>query len=364
MISRHWLTLVRAGTLLALLTSAALLLHYVDPAGATSFCGDGSGCEAVRKQAPRLFGLPHFVPLSGVVGFVLLLWASFLSNPRKALLLPALSGGVIGLGLLGYQAFAIGEFCSLCLLVDTLALGIAGAAVALWRTSTPQAEPLRGWAWGGLFALSLNTPAVWDKLRPEEGLPPALAELQQAGALTVIEFVDLQCPHCRRFTPVLESELELIEKPVHLVRLHVPLAFHPLAQPAARAALCGRSLGKPELEERLLTLPLSEDVWFEHAKALGLDATAFENCLSSDATTTTLAEHRALFDATDMHALPLTYVGNQRIEGAADGATVHRAVSKALHPSTSVPGWLFTLGVVAIVRVLVLVGRKRESRAS
>ncbi len=361
LVLRHLLTLVRVATLLALLTSTALLWHYLAPSESASFCGVGSGCEAVRKHAPKVFGLSHFVPLAGVVGFALLFWSAFLSNPKRTVLVPAVIGGAVAVGLLLLQAVSIGEFCWMCVVVDMLGIGIALAAIALFRTDTPQAEPIRGWAWAGLFALAINTPTAWDKVRPADDLPEALQQLQEPGKLTVVEFVDLQCPHCRRFNPILEAELARSEVPVAFHRVHVPLSIHPLAETAARAAVCAHHLGKgEEMEERLLTQPLVPEVWFAHAVTLGLGRQTLEECLQAERTDKTVAEHRALFDATGSHSLPLTFVGNQRIQGAGDAAIVHRAVRRALEPRTAVPGWLFVSALCALSALLIGAGRWRR----
>src|SRR5690606_4331139 len=119
------------------------------------------------------------------------------------------------------------------------------------------------------------------------------------GAVTVVEFIDIQCPHCRRLHPVLKAEMQRLSRPVVLQRYHKPLSFHPLAEDAARAGICGSTLGRGEnLTDLLLEQPLTRDVWLRHASTLGLDADEFKRCLTSQQTTDTLNQHAEIYAAT------------------------------------------------------------------
>ncbi len=74
--SRVWLLVIRIASLFAILTSAALLTHYLAPE-TTGFCSVRSGCEAVRKSALGSSVTPHFIPLSGVVAYTVVYWLTF-----------------------------------------------------------------------------------------------------------------------------------------------------------------------------------------------------------------------------------------------------------------------------------------------
>lgn len=127
--------------LLGALTSGLLLLQHngeTEAAAAVSqICGDGqvtSGCETVA-QSPysRVFGVPLaaiglFFYLSLLVLLILGLLAPEVRDTAAAAAL-ALTGIALltDLGLLAIQAFAIKDFCKLCLLTYVLNIGVVFA---------------------------------------------------------------------------------------------------------------------------------------------------------------------------------------------------------------------------------------------
>jgi protein-disulfide isomerase len=64
--------------------------------------------------------------------------------------------------------------------------------------------------------------------------PGRLARGPAAAPVTIVEYTDFQCPYCRFGAKTLEEVLARYEGQVRLVVKHVPLAFHPMARPAAR----------------------------------------------------------------------------------------------------------------------------------
>jgi protein-disulfide isomerase len=106
--------------------------------------------------------------------------------------------------------------------------------------------------------------------------------------ITLVEFTDLQCPYCNRFTTTTFEQLRkaYIETGrVRFVSRDFPLEFHPQALPAARAVRCAGDQGK-FWEMRLAFLrnaarigpPLFQDT----ATELKLDLKAFNACLSAN----------------------------------------------------------------------------------
>ncbi len=105
--------------------------------------------------------------------------------------------------------------------------------------------------------------------------------------LTLVEFTDLQCPYCNRFTT---TSFEQIRKTyidtgkLRFVSRDFPLDFHPQAMPAARAARCAGDQGKFwELRMALLrnASKLSPALITATATELKLDMKAFASCIAS-----------------------------------------------------------------------------------
>jgi len=139
---------------------------------------------------------------------------------------------------------------------------------ALERVSPPAGQPAK------------DPRASIDDLRgPVMGKPDA--------PLTLVEFTDLQCPYCNRFTLTTFAQIKAayIDKGlVRFVSRDFPLDFHPQALPAARAARCAGEQGK-YYEMRLALLRdaarLSPAVIASAADQLKLDMGAFTPCAAS-----------------------------------------------------------------------------------
>jgi protein-disulfide isomerase len=73
--------------------------------------------------------------------------------------------------------------------------------------------------------------------------------------VTIVAFVDLQCPFCARVLPTLEKlQNEYGPQRLRLVVKHLPLAFHPQARPAAEAAQAVMAMRGPGAFFRFVTL--------------------------------------------------------------------------------------------------------------
>jgi protein-disulfide isomerase len=125
-----------------------------------------------------------------------------------------------------------------------------------------------------------------DLERPRVELRPGGPSRGPADAkVTVVEFSDFQCPFCQRAKPVLDEIAKRHPNDVRIVYRHMPLdALHPRARASAEASACAdegnkfweyhdklfannRALGEPELRK--------------YAAEVGLDAKAFDECLTT-----------------------------------------------------------------------------------
>jgi predicted DsbA family dithiol-disulfide isomerase len=167
-----------------------------------------------------------------------------------------------------------------------------------------------------------TTPKV---IHDEIGLTPR-------GEVTVVDFVDFECPFCRMTHAEIQPILQPYREKVRLVRRQVPLRMHPHALDAARAACCGEQLGKGEaMADALFT---SEDLTREGcekiAGQLGLPLDAFRNCVTSPATDASIESDRTEFKAAGGYALPTIWIDETPIVGAQGGEVVSRVLHQAL----------------------------------
>ena len=67
---------------------------------------------------------------------------------------------------------------------------------------------------------------------------------RQGARITLVEFADYECPHCKRFQPVLRQIVDEFHGEVKLYFKHYPLPQHNIARAAAEAAVAAQKQGK------------------------------------------------------------------------------------------------------------------------
>jgi uncharacterized membrane protein/predicted DsbA family dithiol-disulfide isomerase len=327
-----------AGSLLpvvaGLVASAMLVVDYLRPTPV--FCVEGGGCDALRHTAIATpLGIP--LPLFGIVGFLAIGVASLLRGPRARVAQLGLSviAGMVGLSLLVVQ-FRLGKLCPFCCVAD--ASGILSAMVAsarLWLASEAPAPRVLTYGGAAIMVLAPIVPLVAGfRASP---VPQVIRdELAQSppGVLTVVDFVDFECPFCRMTHPELEAVLEAHAGHVRLVRRQVPLKMHPHAMDAARGACCAEKLGKGEAMANALFTAPDEDLTpggcEKLAERVGLSLEPYRACVSDPATDALIAADKAEFQAAGGFALPTLWIGEVQIVGAQPQERIEEAFAGAM----------------------------------
>jgi protein-disulfide isomerase/uncharacterized membrane protein len=332
-----WASLVPATV--GLVASGILFIDYVRPLPV--FCAEGGGCDAVRRSAWAMpLGVP--MPILGVAGFLALGAVCALPGrvARVAQLVVAAAAAVAGLGLLLVQALSIGRFCPYCCVVD--ASGVVSAIVAgvrLWRI--PEAAPFRltPYVGGGVLVTSLvATLMVGFRAPPRASSVPTIIgeELTHTprGSVTVVDFVDFECPFCRMTHAALEPILDSHAGRVRVVRRQVPLKSHVHALDAARAACCAELLGKGDaMADALFSSPVADltpDGCEKLAERVGLELGKYRACVDNPATDERIERDRAVFKEAGGYALPTIWIGDQQLVGAQSAAALSSALETAL----------------------------------
>ena len=126
-----------------------------------------------------------------------------------------------------------------------------------------------------------------DKTPVEVRVKDAMAMGKADAPLTMVAFVDYECPFCRRFDvdtfPRIKKEFIDTGKLRYVVR-DLPLEFHPRAQKASEASYCAADQGKYwEMRDVLVQnqQKLDPESLVAHAKGLGLAEAEFRKCLDS-----------------------------------------------------------------------------------
>ncbi len=365
------LSWIRILALVALAASAALYIDY--RTGEQAFCS-ASGCGEVRRSGfGYLLGRAELpVPLLGLLGFGGLFSVSLLRAGRwreRLVLGMSLAGGLGALGFIALMAFAIGSFCWLCMVADTMALFIAAGAIlrhVLYGAVSPEAghraaELLQPWAWVALCFAAVGGPLLWPHVRPVPPVPGGIAELYVPDKINVVEFADFQCGHCRDLHPRLKAIVAEYGDRVAFLRMHKPLGSHPHSREAARASVCADEQGRGEaMADRLFEAKeLSRAANREWAEQLALDVAAFDECVADPATDARIDREARLLTGPDFLGLPTTFVQGRKIVGSRGDEVIRDALRLAGkgEGNRGIPGWVFLTLLVATAAGVVALGR-------
>ncbi len=331
-----WLTVVLAAA--ALVASAILLVDYVRPAPV--FCEASGGCGRVKAT---IFARPLGVPLPaiGLIGMLGVGLAALVPGRGARITQAALAsvGGLAALLLFGVQA-RMGVLCPFCAVVDGAAIALAVLAIVRWRKAwdPPSGRLIPSVATLGMVA-SIGVPfAIGFQLRAIPGdVPAAIADemrLTGRGRVTVVDFVDFECPFCRMTHAELAPLLAQRKDKVRVARKHVPLRMHPHAMDAAKAACCGEVLGKGDEMADALFEAQPQDLTVEGceriAKEHGLDLDAFRACVNDPATAARIEKDKEAFRAVKGHGLPTIWIDGAKLEGAQDRESLASTLDAAI----------------------------------
>ncbi len=331
---------LRAAVFSGLGTSALLVAEYRDPI----LCTADGGCGVVRNSpyaAP--FGIP--LPLIGVLFFLIALCAIAIPRARRRLLLPlSLAGSVAGLSYLAIQAFVLHAFCPMCLVVDVSAL-LLGVTAFSARGAAPAPLRLQGAAAHLVAAVAVTGGALgWHAhlagahVEARSEVPPVVLREQRPGRVTVVEFVDFECPACRAQYGQFSSVLASYADRVNVVVKQMPLPQHEHALDAARAYCCAADRDKAaEMADRLFKAQhLGREDCEEIAVSLGLDRNEFRSCVDSERIANRLRADTKEATSAGIHGLPTLWIGQERFEGVHERAVLEASIERALrHPTPS-----------------------------
>lgn len=182
--------------------------------------------------------------------------------------------------------------------------------------------------------------AAWDarvEIRLEPPRPPRLAIPRspspsrgpETAPVTLVVFVDLESPHCRRLQADLIRVLDAHPDRVRLELRDLPLPYHRQALLAARAAHCAGEQDAywPYHDRVLLAQPALAPADLErHADRLALDREAFSSCLASDRHEERIRADLALAASLGVRRAPTVFVNGLYLSGRPDAEAIERVV--------------------------------------
>lgn len=364
---------LRVSALGALAFSAATVAEYFIPTA--RYCEPGGGCDQVRAWSfgQVAFGVPLglVLPLLGVLGFTALFAGSLVRDrvTTRVVAAMAIAGALIAAALLWAQATQIGSWCWLCVGVDSFAVGAGISAIALLVASRGAAErggSMRSPWWAAWIVVAFG-PLAFSSTAPDPDIPPVIRELYEPRALNVVELADFECPYCRAMNPVLESVLAGVhDRPVNLVRVMVPLPFHTHARDAAKAYYCAVRMdhGEPMASALFRAEDISPAANMELARSLGMDAGAFERCLSDPEIEARIRADEQIARQSHNQGLPTVFIGDRELLGfdASAGAEPYQEAVDAALRGEGARRRVWPLASVALGAIIAFIWGRRRKR--
>jgi protein-disulfide isomerase len=139
--------------------------------------------------------------------------------------------------------------------------------------------------------------------------------------VTLVEFVDYECPHCRTAQALVRQVLDSYPREVRLCFKHFPLSGHTNSRLAAEAAMAAHKQGK--------FWPYNDKVWANAdtltpavlekiAKEVGLDVARWRDDMNSDEIKAAVAQDKSDGTALGINSTPTIYINGRKYGGRHD----------------------------------------------
>jgi protein-disulfide isomerase len=166
--------------------------------------------------------------------------------------------------------------------------------------------------------------AIRAKLQAADG--PAI--VHQTPVISMVEFSDLQCPHCKAAQPIVEKLTNDFPQVRYVFQqFPLPESLHPWALKGAEYAHCVGRLN-PDLfwkyiaavfENQIsIAAPTADDKLKELATSVGLDAQKISTCAGLPQTEAAVKKSVDLGQSLDVTQTPTLFVNGRRVLGIAD----------------------------------------------
>jgi protein-disulfide isomerase len=183
---------------------------------------------------------------------------------------------------------------------------------------TPATAPRRGPDPAQRYTIDLNG-------APVRGQPDA--------KITLVEFVDFQCPFCARVQPTLQQIRDAYGDQVRVVFKHLPLSFHPKAAGAAAAAEAAHRQGKFwEMQELIFAnqSTLDDEHYRAWAQQLGLDVAQWEKDRQSPEVLARIAADAKEAEKLGVSGTPAFFVNGRFLSGAQPFASFKSVIDQEI----------------------------------
>lgn len=149
----------------------------------------------------------------------------------------------------------------------------------------------------------------------------------QTPAIDIVEFSDLECPHCKAAQPIVEKlAADFPQVRFTFQQFPLPASLHPWAMKAALYADCAGQMNKEGFWKYIdaifenqggIALATADDKLKELATANGLDAAKIAACSATPETDARVRKSMALGEALEVDQTPTVFINGRRVPGLA-----------------------------------------------
>jgi len=168
---------------------------------------------------------------------------------------------------------------------------------------------------------------------PRFDLARAPAKGKEGARVTVVEFVDYECPHCLHAQSVLQQLVDAYPNEVRVYFKHFPLSGNTHARQAAESAVAAHQQGK--------FWPFNDQLWLashsltpaaieKAAKTVGLDVALWRKAAASDAVKARVEADKAEGRERGITGTPAIYLNGRRYADPLDLASLRDWVDEEL----------------------------------
>ena len=150
----------------------------------------------------------------------------------------------------------------------------------------------------------------------------------QNPPIEIVEFSDLECPHCKVAQPVLAKLFADFPQVRFIFQQYpLPASLHPWALKAAQYADCAGQMDKDAFWKYVdsifdnqggIALATADDKLKELATGVGLDAQKASTCAASPETDARIKKSQALGATLDVNETPTVFINGRRVPGIAN----------------------------------------------
>jgi predicted DsbA family dithiol-disulfide isomerase len=151
--------------------------------------------------------------------------------------------------------------------------------------------------------------------------------------VTIVEFVDYECPHCKMAQALMRQVLDAYPRQTRMFFKHFPLSGHTNSRQAAEAAMAAQKQGK--------FWPFSDKVWDNAdsltpavlekiAKQVGLDLGRWRGDLASDEIKAAVTQDKSDGTALGINSTPTIYINGRKYTGRHDIESISDWVDEEL----------------------------------